>query len=535
MVITATISSFSARSGITRIAISFMSFKSEELLNYADNQWNLLVSNNLSEEDTYIEAAKKAIESYAKSIVKSKTELIFALDQDSNIVMATSDFKLGIEEKSALFTYQKEGTSGWQNLEIHQRGRVGYGFFFEPFGWYILVTEDEEAFYKESRDILERTAIVLGATILVSIFLLIFFSGFLTRPMTKILLAMKKIIVTNDLSARVPVEYKDEIGALAQTFNIMAGELDRAYKQIKQFAFENVIAKRNEHKIRNIFEKYVPKNVINSVFKNPESMLVGDMRLMVILFTDIRGFTTISEEYSPDKLVSNLNRYFEIIVDIITSHNDGIVDKYIGDAAMAFFGAPDARPDDTLQAVYAALEIQEALAKFNAELITDGKTPFKTGVGLNRGLVTIGNMGSEKKMDYTIIGDHVNLASRLEGQTKDYHEEVIISESVNMKITGILPSRMLDIIQVKGKTKGVKIYTSRLKLTPAEEKGWAFHDTAMQLYYKREFKRAIKYFMGVQKIMPGDYISGEYIERCKNYIRKAPPAEWEGVEIKTSK
>ncbi|MEA1910443.1 MAG: hypothetical protein U9N32_02065, partial [Spirochaetota bacterium] len=161
-----------------------MSFKSEELLNYADNQWNLLVANGLSEQDTYIDAAKKAIESYAKSIVKSNTELIFALDSDSRVVLATSDFKLGIEEKSALFTSQKGGSSGWQSMTINQKRSVGYGFNFEPFGWYILVTEDEEAFYKESRDILERTAIVLGVTILISIFLLIFFSGFLTRPMT---------------------------------------------------------------------------------------------------------------------------------------------------------------------------------------------------------------------------------------------------------------------------------------------------------------------------------------------------------------
>jgi len=256
---------------------------------------------------------------------------------------------------------------------------------------------------------------------------------------------------------------------------------------------------------------------------------------MVILFTDIRGFTTISEEYRPDELVSNLNRYFEIIVDIITSHNDGIVDKYIGDAAMAFFGAPDARSDDTLQAVYAALEIQEALSKFNAELIAEGRKPFKTGVGLNRGLVTIGNMGSEKKMDYTIIGDPVNLASRLEGQTKEYHEEVIFSESVNLKIIGKLPSRMLDVIQVKGQTKGVKIFTSKLSLTTTEKRGWGYHETAMKLFYKREFRRAAKYFMGVKKLMPNDYISGVYIDRCKKYIRNAPPPDWNGVEVKTSK
>lgn len=534
MIITATISFFSARSGITRIAISFMSFKSEELLNYADNQWNLLVSNGLSEQDTYIEAAKNAIESYAKSIVKSKTELIFALDNDSRVVLATSDFKLGIEEKSALFTSRKDGASGWQSLTVNQERRVGYGFVFEPFDWYIFVTEDEGAFYKESRDILNRTAIVLGVTIFISILLLIYFSGYLTRPLTKIVQAMKRIITTSDMSQRVPVEYKDEIGTLAHTFNIMTGELERAYGQIKQFAFQTVIAQRNEHKVRNIFQKYVPKDVIDTIFENPERMLVGDNRVVAILFSDIRSFTTISESYMPDELVSVLNRYFELMVDIIISHN-GVIDKYIGDAIMAFFGAPVKHPDDAVEAVYAALEMQDALVKFNSELIEIGKTPFKTGIGVNYGVVTVGNIGSEKKMDYTIIGDMVNLGSRLEGLTKPYQQDVIFSESVSRKIGEKLPVRMLDIVQVKGKTKGESIFTAKHSLTSDEEKGWAYHETGMKLYYQREFFRAAKYFMGVQKLMPNDYIAGMYIERCKKYLKTPPASDWTGIEILTSK
>lgn len=534
MIITATISFFSARSGITRIAISFMSFKSEELLNYADNQWNLLVSNGLSEQDTYIEAAKNAIESYAKSIVKSKTELIFALDNDSRVVLATSDFKLGIEEKSALFTSRKDGASGWQSLTVNQERRVGYGFVFEPFDWYIFVTEDEGAFYKESRDILNRTAIVLGVTIFISILLLIYFSGYLTRPLTKIVQAMKRIITTSDMSQRVPVEYKDEIGTLAHTFNIMTGELERAYGQIKQFAFQTVIAQRNEHKVRNIFQKYVPKDVIDTIFENPERMLVGDNRVVAILFSDIRSFTTISESYMPDELVSVLNRYFELMVDIIISHN-GVIDKYIGDAIMAFFGAPVKHPDDAVEAVYAALEMQDALVKFNSELIESGKTPFKTGIGVNYGVVTVGNIGSEKKMDYTIIGDMVNLGSRLEGLTKPYQQDVIFSESVSRKIGEKLPVRMLDIVQVKGKTKGESIFTAKHSLTSDEEKGWAYHETGMKLYYQREFFRAAKYFMGVQKLMPNDYIAGMYIERCKKYLKTPPASDWSGIEILTSK
>ncbi|RKX88077.1 MAG: adenylate/guanylate cyclase domain-containing protein [Spirochaetes bacterium] len=534
MIITATISFFSARSGITRIAISFMSFKSEELLNYADNQWNLLVANGLSDQETYVEAAKKAVESYAKSIVKSKSELIFALDQDSRVVLASSDFKLGIEEKSALFTNQKDSVSGWQSMTINQKKRVGYGFTFEPFNWYILVTEEEEAFYKESRDILNRTAIVLGVTIFISVLLLIYFSGFLTRPLTKIVLVMRKIITTSDMSERVPVEYKDEIGALAHTFNIMAGELEKAYSQIKQFAFQTVIAQRNEHKVRNIFQKYVPKDVIDTIFENPEKMLVGDNRVVAILFSDIRSFTTISEGYMPDELVSVLNRYFELMVDIIISHN-GVIDKYIGDAIMAFFGAPVKHPDDAVEAVYAAIEMQDALLKFNNELIKNGKTPFKTGIGVNYGVVTVGNIGSEKKMDYTIIGDMVNLGSRLEGLTKPYHQDVIFSESVSRKIAGKLPVRMLDIVQVKGKTKGESIFTAKQSISPREEKGWAYHEAAMKLYYKREFKRAAKYFMAVQKLIPNDYIAGMYIDRCKKYLKTPPPADWNGIEILTSK
>jgi class 3 adenylate cyclase len=246
-------------------------------------------------------------------------------------------------------------------------------------------------------------------------------------------------------------------------------------------------------------------------------------------------FTTISEQYRPDQLVEVLNRYFEILVDIITSHNNGIVDKYIGDAAMAFFGAPKKRPDDAIQAVYAALEIQEALLIFNKELIDDGKNPFKTGIGLNYGYVTIGNMGSEKKMDYTIIGDPVNLASRLESLTKQYHQDVIFSESIYRKVQEKLPCRMLDIVQVKGKTEGVKIYSAKRSISPQEEKGWTYHETAMKLYYKREFLRAAKYYIAVQKLIPNDYIAGMYIERCRQYIKKAPAADWNGIEILTSK
>ena len=534
MVITATISSFSARSGMTRIAIKFLSFKAEELSNYADNQWKLLLNNQLSENPTYVEVAKGAVQSYAFSIVKSKTEIIFAVDNDMNVVMSTGELKLGIEEKSKLYEYLDRKSSGWVTLTAGGRKRVGYGFYFKPFDWYFFVTEDEETFYKETKEIIIQTGYVLAGTIIFSIILLFLFTGYLTRPLRSIVATMRHVISTNDMSHKVPVEFKDEIGTLAHTFNIMTGELDKAYKQIKQFAFKSVLAEKNERKIRNIFQKYVPKDVIDTIFANPEQMLVGENRVLAILFSDIRSFTTISEGYMPDELVSVLNRYFATMVDIITSHN-GVIDKYIGDAIMAFFGAPVKRDNDAIEALYAALEMQEALLEFNREQVRIGKPEFKTGIGINYGVVTVGNIGSEKKMDYTIIGDMVNLGSRLEGLSKPYKQDIIFSESVYRKAKGILPCRMIDKVVVKGKTQGESIYTAKKVLTPAEKKAWAYHNAGMKLYYKMQFKRAAKYFLAVRKLLPGDHVAGISLDRCRKYIKHNPGKDWNGLEVLTSK
>ncbi len=534
MVITATISSFSARSGMTRIALKFMSFKAEELSNYAENQWNLLVNNGLSKNKSYIEVSKSAIKSYAESLIKSDTELIFAVDKDSNLAMSTRRTNLGIEEKSRLYDYQIKKESGWINVTVNGSKRVGYGFYFKPFDWFFFVTEDESVFYRASREIIVQTAYVLGGTIIISILLLIFFTGYLTRPLRSIVETMRHIISTNDMSSRVPVEYNDEIGTLAHTFNIMTGELEKAYKQIKQFAFKSVLAEKNERKIRSIFQKYVPKDVIESIFNNPEKMLIGDNRVVAILFSDIRSFTTISEGYMPDELVQTLNRYFEMMVDIIVKHN-GVVDKYIGDAIMAFFGAPVKREDDAAQALFAAIEMQEALIHFNEEQVNNGKPEFRTGIGINYGVVTVGNIGSEKKMDYTIIGDMVNLGSRLEGLTKPYRQKVIFSESVYRKVKGNILCRMIDKVVVKGKTQGENIYTAKTVVTPREKKAWGYHQIGLKYYYKREFKEAAKYFLAVRKLLPEDPVADIFLERCRNYVKNKPTSDWNGLEVLTSK
>ena len=523
-----------AQSGMNRLAMSSLGFKSRELNKYMENQWNLLVSNGFSENEEYIEVAKNAVISYAMTILNSSTEIIFALDEKARVVMSTSETEMGIQERSKLKTLIRGRNMGWKEFRMNGRDRVGDSFYFEPFEWYVFVSEDSQTFYREITELFRQNLIILGISLGVSFILILILAAYLSRPIRRVVDAMNEIIRTNDLSRKVTVEYADEVGVLAHTFNLMTGELNKAYDQIKNYAFKAVLAQKNEHKIRNIFQKYVPKDVIDGIFENPESMLVGENRVMAILFSDIRSFTTISEGYMPDELVEVLNHYFEIMVDIIMKHN-GVIDKYIGDAIMAFFGAPVKRDDDAYQAVLAALEMQEALIKFNAHQKLIGKPPFLTGIGINYGVVTVGNIGSEKKMDYTVIGDMVNLGSRLEGLTKPYKQTVIFSESVRMKIKGKLPTRLVDKVQVKGKTMGESVYTAKQSLSEKEKQGWAYHNAGIKVYYARNFEKARHYFQAVRKALPGDYLAEMYLERCERYIKTPPPKDWNGTEIMTSK
>ena len=534
LLISGFVSSLSARNGMTRIAMESLGFKAEELKNYADNQWNLLISNDLADKPEYVDVAQKAVSSFAKTIIRTDTELIFALDTEMQLVLATSKTELRVDEEFILKTLFRDRKEGWVELRAGNRDRVGNAFFFEPFSWLILVTEDEKTFSKEVTQIQRQSIIILSGSLAVSITLLLIFAGYLTRPLRRVAGAMRDIITDNDMSRRVTVEFQDEIGKLAHTFNIMISELEKANGRIRDFAFKAVLAQKNEHKIRNIFQKYVPKDVINSFITNPEEMLVGDNRVLAILFSDIRSFTTISEGFMPDELVKSLNEYFEMLVDIIMKHG-GIVDKYIGDAIMAIFGAPVKHENDAEEAVIAALEMQQALSSFNDRYREAGKPQFKTGIGISYGVVTVGNIGSEKKMDYTVIGDMVNLGARLEGLTKVYKEGLIFSESVYRKVKDNLPSRMVDKVVVKGKTQGEKIYTSKLVLSDSEKKGWKYHEAGMKLYYAKNFKKAVQYFQTTRKLIPNDYLSGEFLKRCIRNIKTPPPESWDGQEIITEK
>ncbi len=534
LVLTGLSSFFSATNAITGIAKDFLGFKADELSNQAQSQWGLLVTNGLSAKPEMIAATQAAIQGYAQSIIRSPTELITAFDKSGNVVMSTSDVAIQPAERPVIQGLIGSKSTEMATVRIGGKDRVAKGFWFDPFGWYMMVTEERGTFYNRVSEITERSGIILAAAILLAVALMLLFARYLTRPLTRVAGTMKDIIATNDLSQRVVVEYRDEIGGLAQTFNLMVGELEKAYGQIKNFAFKAVLAQKREQKIRNIFQKYVPKHVIEEFFKNPETMLVGKSSNLSILFSDIRSFTSISEKLRPAELVDNLNRYFDVMVDVITARN-GIVDKYVGDAIMAFFGAPVENEDVGLQSVISGLEMLDSLESFNRKQKENGKPEFRIGIGINFGDVIVGNMGTEKKMDYTVMGDNVNLASRLEGLTKQYHQSLIISHSLYEKVKSTVPCRLLDSVAVKGKTQGVKIYSAKRALEATEKEAWDMHNAAMEEYYRLNFGKAARMFEEVGRKLPDDFASQQLHQRCLVYEKDPPPPNWDGVEIMKSK
>jgi class 3 adenylate cyclase/HAMP domain-containing protein len=533
---------FHAVNGVTRLARQLLGFKLGELEKYAENQWELLVENNYAGRPDMVEAAQIAVEMYARGIVLSDTEVIVALDGEGNTVMSSSPLQITPDEKNAILNQLKAGERGLLTAVMGGEKRVFQSFFFTPFQWNILISEKSDVFYRDANQITVQTIITLGAAIVLAVILLLLVARRLTDPLDKIVKAMNNIIESSDLSSRVEVEYQDETGKLAYTFNHMIEELDLAYGQIKRYAFDAVLAGKKEERIRQIFQKYVPKDVIEQFFTSPEKMLTGANRELAILFSDIRSFTTISEGMNPGDLVNSLNRYFSGQVDVIMNRN-GIVDKYIGDAIMAFWGAPKKRGDDALQPILSALDMIDVLKNFNEQQRKLNKPEFRIGIGINYGEATVGNIGSERKMDYTVIGDPVNLASRLEGLTKTYHAEILISEGLYGEIRKLAPDvraqglrfRLLDTVAVKGKTRGIKIFTVKRVLSPAEERAWPLHNQGMELYYRRAFSEAAAKFKEVLTLLPGDFNGENLLNRCSAYAAAPPPIGWDGVETKKTK
>jgi adenylate cyclase len=298
-----------------------------------------------------------------------------------------------------------------------------------------------------------------------------------------------------------------------------------------------IIESRQHQWIKKSFSQYLSQDVIDILVKKPEQLkLGGEEKELTVIIADIRNFTTLSEGLSPTKLTQLLNLYLGELTDVILDHG-GTLDKYMGDAIMAFFGAPILDTNNASKACMSAIKMCERLHEKRKEWALKGLPSLRIGIGLNTGLMVVGNLGSARRFDYSVIGDHVNLASRLEGISKVYGVKIIISENTRNHLGPDFTCRELDKILVKGKKEPVLIY--ELLGKDYFTKGtYAFVDSfekGLACYRDRAFLKAIGYFEDTLLLKPGDYPSQLFIERCHLLEKEALPPDWDGTWTFTHK
>lgn len=301
--------------------------------------------------------------------------------------------------------------------------------------------------------------------------------------------------------------------------------------------YHYVTEERERKKIKGAFSFYVSSSVVNEMLKSPEKLkLGGDKRNLSVLFSDIRGFTTISEALSPEDLVHLLNEYLTVMTDIVFKY-EGTLDKYMGDAVMAIYGAPLEQADHPSKACASALDMMKGLRQLNEEWIKGGKSPLDIGIGINTGMMMVGNMGSAQRFDYTVMGDAVNLGSRLEGANKNYQTNILISEYTYERVKNDFVCMELDIVKVKGKNLPVRIYQLvGQNDVPAEHvKGIQNFHKGLQQYKKQKWDEAIKIFQTVNALSQNIPAADLFVERSRNLKSNPPSPDWDGVFTMTTK
>ena len=295
--------------------------------------------------------------------------------------------------------------------------------------------------------------------------------------------------------------------------------------------------------IKKQFGSYLSPDLVAKLQKNPELLVLGgEEQELSIMFTDVRGFTSISEHYGKNVqgLTKIMNRYMTAMTKTILE-NDGTLDKYIGDAQMAFWNAPLDNTKHCKDAVKAALEMLGSLDGFNKEIAEEGTPPFGMGIGINTGDVVVGNMGSEQRFDYTCLGDAVNLASRLEGQSKNYGVLIVLGAITAERVEGEYFTLELDCIAVKGKKEGVTIYTVFYNPTPSEMAEWKHnrevHDLMLEYYRKQEWNKATALIETLKGKFAGqmDHYYNLWLERIEEMQNAGLPKDWDGIYRATSK
>ncbi|MHB8879641.1 MAG: adenylate/guanylate cyclase domain-containing protein, partial [Myxococcaceae bacterium] len=293
---------------------------------------------------------------------------------------------------------------------------------------------------------------------------------------------------------------------------------------------------REKLQLRSTFTRYLGSDVMEEALKNPEKLNRGEKREMTVLFSDIRGFTTLSERMVPEKLAAFIKEYLTPMTQIVFDEK-GTLDKYIGDALMAFWNAPLDQADHALRACRASVAFLKKLEELKIKWRAENYPEFDIGVGVNTGPMIVGNMGSDVRSDYTVMGDAVNLASRLEGTNKEYETRIIISESTWQAVKDQVTSRRLGAVRVKGKRKPVRIYELRGVGRPEgkEADGVRLFEAGVEAYTAQKFDEAAQAFQATLEIWPGDPPCRRYLDEITVLKLQPPPPGWDGVYTATHK
>ena len=288
-----------------------------------------------------------------------------------------------------------------------------------------------------------------------------------------------------------------------------------------------------EKRMKTTLYRYMNPNVAERVMAlGEDAMMVGERREVTILFSDIRGYTTLTENIGAAEVVSLLNQYFETMVEAVFNH-EGTLDKFIGDALMAVFGAPLQLTNHAWKAVQAALDMRQRLTEFNHRRIIEAQPQIRIGIGISSGEVVSGNIGSHKRMDYTVIGDAVNLSSRLEEATKVYGCDILLSEFTYQLCRDRVWVRQLDKIRVKGKQQVVTVYEligdRHDPLDAKTEDFLAHYHAGHAAYLSRNFQQALTQFKSAQHLRPTDQAVNVHMERATSFLQSPPPDSWDGA------
>jgi adenylate cyclase len=285
-----------------------------------------------------------------------------------------------------------------------------------------------------------QATIITAFMILLGVGGAIILATVLSRPIFRLMDATDAVAQGN-FTVSVPVTTRDELGVLTESFNRMAKSL------------------REKEMIKRAFTRYVAREVVEEILKDPEHMmLTGERREATVLFCDIRGFTTMSERLRPEEVVSLLNEFYTLMIETTFKH-DGTLDKFLGDAVMAVFGAPIAHPDHAARAVKTALDMRAAVAELSERRVAQGQDPFEVGIGVSLGEVVAGTVGTEDRMEYTVIGDSVNVAARLQDRARP--GSILLTRRTYEAVKSLVDAKSLGALKVKGKEEEVEVYEVR--------------------------------------------------------------------------